>query len=45
MIILITEPVVIELIYFEGAVEINLTFLESNQVIELRASDSQEIRQ
>lgn len=45
MIILITEPVVIELVYFEGAVEINLTFLESNEVMELRAPDLQEIRQ
>lgn len=36
---LIARQSIIKLVYFKGAVEINLTFLESNQAVELRAPD------
>lgn len=37
MIILIDRQIIMKLVYFKRAVEINLTFLESNHTKELRA--------
>ena len=39
MIILIDRQIIMKLVYFKRAVEINLTFLESNHTKELRAYD------